>query len=383
MSASIRPKSGKASSSWMKDVLHETALVGDRQIPLSREGSRRDSRRLQAQAQAAFADTYAAGSNRPSTAGLARAVYGQKPKHPVGTFSSSTGRPQSAHPALRSTSNSRQAERAAGEQGGPGLDCVTEDADHTADSPRDNIAGGPTEQVQEQGVAESGGERKDADGERREQTIRSAAGAGSSEGDGEKPDETTADDIMQLGELDSSNSPKVKSWTGVFPDGSRPASAPVTAVHQSGTRFFTSSEAFEDWIMSREKKFLLQRIKREEEYRRGQQARAQARRDENAPNRMPSNPEKHRGGQRPQRPVTASVLYDSDNRSLSPLRMNSRDSLCLSLGNLSKEPPFNTTKGVRVPVSSNPLYIDKVLKVMESQKDVRYRSEVFILALAV
>jgi len=61
--------------------------------------------------------------------------------------------------------------------------------------------------------------------------------------------------------------------------------------------------------------------------------------------------------------------------------MNSGDSLCLSLANLSTQASFNPTMGVRVPVSSNPLYIDRVLKVMESQIDARYRGEVFIFAL--
>jgi len=365
MSASIRPKSGKAPSSWMKDVVHETNGTEGSQIPLLAEGSVRESRRRKALGRHEFADSYDAGSTRPRTAGLIRAAYGQKPQHSL----RSTGRQQSAHPALRSANNSMRTERAAGAKGGAGLECVAEDTDHTVDAPRD-VAVGPTEHVLEN---------------TRENAAHGPPGSGPEQGDenrGAELEETKADDALQLRELDSSNSPKVKSWTGVFPpdDSKRPSSAPVEGVHLSGTRFFTSSEAFEDWIMSREHKFHLQQIRREEQYRRGvQQARQKAREGQH---QMALTPARWKDGKQVQRPATAnSVLYSPNNRSLSPLRMNSGDSLCLSLANLSTQASFNPTMGVRVPVSSNPLYIDRVLKVMESQIDARYRGEVFIFAL--
>jgi hypothetical protein len=368
MSASIRPKSGKAPKSWMKDVVHETKGTEGSQIQFLAEGSVRESRRQQALSRAEFADSYAAGSTRPRTAGLLRAANGQKPQHSLRSSSRSTGRPQSAHPALRSANNSMRTERAAGAKGGAGLECVAEDTDRTVDAHRD-VAVGPTEHVKEN---------------TRENAAHGAPGSGPDQGDenrGAELEETKADDALQLRELDSSNSPKVKSWTGVFPpdDSKRPSSAPVEGVHLSGTRFFTSSEAFEDWIMSREHKFHLQQIRREEQYRRGvQQARQKAR---EVQHQTALYPARHEGGKEVQRPATAnSVVHGPNNRSLSPLRMNSRDSLCLSLANLSTEAPLNATMGVRVPVSSNPLYMDRVLKVMESQNDLRYRGEVFIFA---
>jgi len=353
----------------MKDVVHETKGTEGSQIHFLAEGSVRDSRRQKALSRAEFADSYAAGSTRPRTAGLlTRAANGQKLQHALRPFSRSTGRPQSAHPALRSANNPMSTERAAGAKGGEGLECVAEDTDLNVDAHRD-VAVGPSEHVQEN---------------TRENAAHGAPESGPDQGNenrGAELEETKADDILQLRELESSNSPKVKSWTGVFPpdDSKRPSSAPVEGVHLSGTRFFTSSEAFEDWIMSREHKFHLQQIRREEQYRRGvQQARQKAREGQYQTALYPA---RHEGGKQVQRPATAnSVVYGPNNRSLSPLRMNSRDSLCLSLGNLSTEAPFNHTMGVRVPVSSNPLYIDRVLKVMQSQNDVRYRGEVLIFA---
>ena len=60
----------------------------------------------------------------------------------------------------------------------------------------------------------------------------------------------------------------IKSWTGVFPASGRPVSSPMKGVHQSGTRFFTSTQAFEDWIMTRESKWKRQQVKRAQDMRR-------------------------------------------------------------------------------------------------------------------
>ena len=69
-------------------------------------------------------------------------------------------------------------------------------------------------------------------------------------------------------ELMDSRAGAIKSWTGVFPASGRPVSSPMKGVHHSGTRFFTSTQAFEDWIMTRESKWKRQQVKRAQDMRR-------------------------------------------------------------------------------------------------------------------
>jgi hypothetical protein len=77
----------------------------------------------------------------------------------------------------------------------------------------------------------------------------------------------TDDDALSVSELDQNAASgasvcPIKSWTGVFPERSRPSTAPVNKVHSSGSRFFTSTEAFEEYMMTSESKFRNQRIRR-------------------------------------------------------------------------------------------------------------------------
>jgi hypothetical protein len=64
------------------------------------------------------------------------------------------------------------------------------------------------------------------------------------------------------GNLSSESFQTMKAWTAEYSEQRRPSTAPVNQVHSSGSRFFTSTEAFEEFLMTRENKFRNQRLRR-------------------------------------------------------------------------------------------------------------------------
>ena len=221
MSASIRAKSGTRRSVWSKDV--EQTL---KDIPGADGAVCRNTSRL---------SSVSNGSRtRPSSSH--GAVYGQIPKRPTIT---KRLRPQTAHPSRTSGLPETRSVQA----GEPGL------------------APPPTPEATAAGPA---GEEKAGDAVG--QPVSEQTDEGMLD---ELEDIRTDDDALSVSELDrnaaSGASPfRIKSWTGVFPERerSRPSTAPVNKVHSSGSRFFTSTEAFEEYLMTSESKFRNQHIRR-------------------------------------------------------------------------------------------------------------------------
>jgi hypothetical protein len=163
----------------------------------------------------------------------------------------------------------------------------------------------------------------------------------------------------------------IKSWTGVFSISSRPISAPIEGVHHSGRRFFTATEAFENWIMSREQKFHNQSIKRAEEFRKAQRNASMSRftktRSASATPQLHSTVDVKRvstlKGTMTTRPTT-SPSHSKLDRSVSPMHSSIGKDMLLG-------------GSQRVPVSCKPERRMSVMEVMESQQSLRFRSEVF------